>query len=107
MDLIRRLSVELTENEDTTYKNRLVQELVYYARFHFLSEENIMLKYGYPNIDKHRELHLALIDDLTYQRSSHSPDVLLDFLINWFITHTTGEDLNFGRFFSEQWNKTE
>lgn len=104
-DLIKRLSGDLLTSEDMVYKDRLLNELLYYGKFHFLSEENIMMKYGYPDIKVHKMLHLSLIDELSHQHSSDA-NVQLDFLIDWFTTHTMGADREFGQFVKEQSYKT-
>ncbi|MGZ5579549.1 MAG: bacteriohemerythrin [Methylobacter sp.] len=95
--LINRLSSELSSCTDNYYQSRLIQELTYYAKFHFISEENIMMKHHYPDIECHKELHFQLIDELN-SKSVSSPSDLLDFLIKWFITHTVQEDKKFGDF---------
>lgn len=98
MDLIKRLSIEFDENKDPYYHKRLIRELTQYALFHFVSEENLMMKYGYAELANHQELHRTLIENLTSFSQSESPDELMQFLISWFLNHTAGEDKVFGRF---------
>lgn len=102
--LIKRLSIELKESESIDHKNRPIKELVYYAKFHFLSEENLMIRYGYLDVEKHKVLHLSLINELNSRRFSNT-DVLLDFLMEWFIIHTTGEDKRFGQYVARNTSK--
>ena len=97
INLINRLGTELINCTDNYYQNRLLQELFYYAKFHFISEENIMMKYHYPYIERHKELHLELIDELN-SKNATSPVELLEFLIKWFVVHTAQEDKKFGEF---------
>jgi hemerythrin len=98
MGLINRLSTELDGCVDEIYRKRLLNELVKYASFHFVSEENLMIKFAYPDIERHRMLHLDLIDKLSWQMQSKSYEALFEFLVDWFIRHTTEEDKHIGEF---------
>ena len=54
-NLINRLAGELTRSDDLNYQNALVSELNAYARFHFISEENMMFRVGYPESVNHKK----------------------------------------------------
>lgn len=97
LQLINRVSIELNTSSDANYRARLLQEVAKYAQFHFISEENLMLKFGYPEFDQHRQLHIALMNELSW-RSQKSVDDLLEFLVGWFINHTVEKDHDFGNF---------
>ncbi|MCU7804358.1 MAG: hemerythrin family protein [Candidatus Thiodiazotropha sp. (ex Lucinoma annulata)] len=99
LDLINRLSDELGRVDNITYQSALISELNAYARFHFISEENIMGRAGYPMLDEHKRYHLELIDQLTSKearlqmdRSEIRAKDIIDFLVEWFLKHTTHED---------------
>jgi hemerythrin len=96
--LINRLRIELDGCDDATYRRRLLDELARYAAFHFISEENLMLKFGYPGYEQQRRLHLELIDQLSWRMQSPSHGDLFDFLIGWFVHHTVEEDHGIGEF---------
>ena len=98
MGLINRLSTELDHCDDESYRKRLLNELVKYASFHFVSEENLMFKFGYPDLDRHRKLHLDLIDKLSWKIQPQSYESLFEFLVDWFIRHTTEEDKHIGEY---------
>ncbi len=104
-DLINRLSIELGQNDNHQYQLDLLRELNAYARFHFISEENMMAKAGYPSLEGHRRHHLTILDKLTAKEwklhSQPSPEAIgnmVTFLIEWFLTHTTREDKRFAGF---------
>lgn len=78
-------------------KRRLLMELVKYSEFHFTSEENLMARYGYPEIEQHRLLHTDLLDNLSAMLDSS--EQLIPFVHEWFLHHTVEEDGKFGRFF--------
>lgn len=96
MSLINRLHAELATTTDAEYRRKLFDELTKYASFHFVSEENLMIKFGYPDHDLHHALHRHLIDELSWRSQSKSQGELFDFLVRWFIEHTVQEDQRFG-----------
>ena len=98
MSLINRLHGELTASADAEYRRKLFEELTKYASFHFVSEENLMLKFSYPGHGRHHELHRHLIDELSWRSQSKSEDDLFGFLVRWFVEHTVQEDQHFGEF---------
>ena len=96
--LINRLTVELAASNDPRYRQSLLNELAKYAAFHFASEENLMVKFAYPDLKRHRMLHIELIDRLSSRMNAMTYEPLLDFLVGWFIQHTTSEDRHIGEF---------
>ena len=96
MTLINRLTVELAASDDPKYRQSLLNELAKYAAFHFASEENLMVKFGYPDLKRHRMLHIDLIDKLSSRMNAITYEPLFEFLIGWFIQHTTTEDHRIG-----------
>ena len=96
MTLINRLTVELAASDDPKYRQSLLNELAKYAAFHFASEENLMTKFGYPDRERHRMLHIELIDKLSSRMNAMTYEPLFEFLIGWFIQHTTTEDHRIG-----------
>ena len=98
MDLINRMHEELLASTEPDYRAALFEELANYARFHFVSEENLMFKFGYPDIDHHRMMHRRLIDELSWRAQEKSYDAIFDFLVRWFVAHTIEEDSRIGQF---------
>lgn len=100
--LINRLRDELG-SDDPEYRARLIQELDAYAKFHFISEENLMYRVGYPGLEAHALQHFALIDALSvkqvqFGQGETSVDEIIDFLGDWFVGHTRGEDRRIAEF---------
>lgn len=96
--LINRLAHDLLTTQDERYSRGLLNELCKYATFHFASEENIMHKLGYPEMESHRLHHLQLLDKLSSYASGRDVERLLKFLTDWFIDHTVQEDRRIGDF---------
>ncbi|MEO5351016.1 MAG: hemerythrin family protein [Magnetococcus sp. YQC-3] len=97
-NLINRINQEFMEQHDYAYQVRLLQELHRYAVFHFFSEENIFLKLGFNDLESHERLHQSLLNELNSMIKNsvvqqNSPHRILQFLTDWFIEHTTQEDI--------------
>ncbi|MGE0483718.1 MAG: bacteriohemerythrin [Gammaproteobacteria bacterium] len=99
LNLINRLAGELTSARDEERRAAVLAELNAYARFHFLSEENMMQRDSYPEFARHRRLHDDLIDSLSAREheviladDAAAVDDIVRFLVDWFVHHTAGDD---------------
>lgn len=87
----------IDNSSDSDAVDNLIEELLLYTRFHFKSEENIMMQLRYPLIQDHQKIHLDLISKLsdlitTSKIKQNQLSEIIDFLVDWFIIHTTTED---------------
>ena len=94
IDLIRSCSQAIEKQEDA---NRLLEELTLYAKFHFFSEETLMIQSGYPGYESHRKEHVMLLARLSdkihsYRSNTETGESLIDFIYQWFALHTTSVD---------------
>lgn len=101
--MINRLMDELHDSGNRAYRQRLLEELSLYAAFHFTSEENLMIKFGFPGFDDHRDRHRRLLSRLNermnyYILSRETEGAVVDFLVEWFVKHTLDRDSLFGAF---------
>lgn len=76
---------------------RILNEIAKYADFHFVSEENIMAEYQYPDLKQHAYLHHVLLSEVKnkYYQFEHcniGADEVFEFLFEWFALHTSNED---------------
>lgn len=90
-------------NEPQDKLARILQEIALYAKFHFRSEENIMIDVGYPDVERHRIQHYSLIEVLNNKMlgldmGSCSYQEVEDFLLVWFVLHVTREDSKLSEF---------
>lgn len=82
----------------------LADELTEYTDYHFRDEEAFMEKIGYPALEEHKEAHRKLTDDVMNFRArilleeEVSPNVALDFLNGWIVTHIQEADTKFAAF---------
>lgn len=91
---------------------RILLALMKYAAFHFQSEENTMYSAAYPDAEAHWQLHLAVLEQLniTLQKFSAGEidcPQILDFLRNWYCTHTSKVDMQLGDFLKKQREKQD
>lgn len=100
--LINKFTAELWESRHEEYQRMLVAELNAYARFHFISEENLMYRTGYPELARHKLHHRDLLDQLSAKqvrlamdKTEQRKDEIVAYLVDWFTHHTTREDREF------------
>ncbi|MCX7170451.1 MAG: bacteriohemerythrin [Proteobacteria bacterium] len=78
-----------------------IRQLLYQ---HFLDEENLLQRLGYPDLPLHKEQHERLVSALAdFERavlSSRDPQCLVTFFEDWFVRHVLDEDKSFSSFVS-------
>ena len=55
----------IAQNLDQFIVLKLADEVIAYAEFHFLSEENLMYLTRYPDLKAHEEIHQELLKNFT------------------------------------------
>ncbi|MET0071982.1 MAG: bacteriohemerythrin [Candidatus Thiodiazotropha sp.] len=106
LDLIARLANELQSSNDHYYHKSLFIELGLYTHFHFISEENLMYRASFPGLKEHKKFHNQLIDGLNRNKllfeDGHIQAIhVVEFLEQWFLNHTVGEDRKFAEFLNK------
>jgi hemerythrin len=109
LELMGELENARVEGVETVFLQDLLTEIVMFTKFHFKSEENIMARIGYPELARHRELHFGLLDILNTKISIHGlafTDSIeaQNFLLDWFVKHTSLEDAKITAFQKAQPN---
>jgi len=101
-NLINRLARELRVTQDIQYRIDLMNELSAYAKFHFMSEENMMRKSEYPQFMHHKFQHMELIDSISrvgnqlfLTENDPNGEAVVIFLREWFLKHTKKVDREF------------
>lgn len=86
----------------------IVKGLVEYTQTHFKREEKLMMKYNYPEFEKHKEEHDNLLkevgefnEDFIAGKKSFS-FALLEFLHDWVSNHILQTDMKYKEFFKEE-----
>ncbi len=108
--LIHQLKVYIDRGFKNISAYDILTEIGSYARFHFKSEENFMIEYNYPKLKEQEDEHKKLIDEFLVESvkiEDHPRDLMnmYDFLLKWFVDHTSSKDLEIGEFIKEQREK--
>lgn len=96
--LIHKLQAVVSGGGDREEIRRSLAEIIKYAEFHFLSEENIMIECDYPGLEKHRKIHEEIMHKLREEASLFDAGVdnateMVKFLFEWLLRHTVTEDI--------------
>jgi len=107
LDLIRNVSQAAEAGEPKEWCMRLLNEVRKYADFHFFSEENIMLRVGFPDYPEHHAKHVelqAILDDRIHAYSQNQLDLeaVVVFMFDWFALHTTKMDKKIGKYINSE-----
>ncbi len=96
--VITKLQNSLTTNYVDLQMAETLKFLVSYTQHHFTEEEELMNSIGYPDYNRHQQLHLKLITDIKQilikiknKKPINAAD-LIDFLIKWVKDHIVEED---------------
>jgi len=101
LKLINRLKILHEKGDPQIAISRILRELGAYAAYHFVSEENIMYWLKYPDLSRQEDEHQKLLEAFSqkekeYRVGSESVASLLQFLMDWFVAHTSLEDRKIG-----------
>lgn len=99
VSLLNDLHEAMLTGKAQTRTGPLLRSLVIYTRDHFATEEALMERSGYAQLQKHRAQHQALIRKVEHYalRFEHGENTLnlqlLRFLRDWLTTHIQQEDM--------------
>ncbi|MEO5338618.1 MAG: hemerythrin domain-containing protein [Magnetospirillum sp. WYHS-4] len=105
--LIHKLQCLTTDNHAADDIRRTMNEIMKYAEFHFVSEENIMIECNYDKLESHVILHRNLLRDLRdaitmHEGGAENDEEIVTFLFNWLLEHTIKADLDISRHVKEK-----
>ena len=98
---------ELLENRramNISELKHVFNSLIHYANIHFHDEEQLMIKYKYPNFSEHKNEHRVFIDKLEALEvefqldNKHVSYDIIFFLYDWLIKHILVSDKDFAPF---------
>ena len=87
---------------------KILDELIKYTKTHFGDEENLMVKYSYPDSASHLAEHKAFVEkvDSVYNDFQNGNNYLsisvMNFLKDWLNKHIMEVDQKFGAFLATQ-----
>ena len=107
LDTFNILNHALTEGEPQEYLKAVLEELINCTIWHFSHEERLMLKYGYDDIEEHKEIHKELIQaawelqDKCLQLNKTITEDDIIFLERWLTGHILTDDMKLGEYLSQ------
>ena len=82
---------------------RILMEIEKYAEFHFISEENLMMRIEYPDFKQHQVLHFELLEQFNLAKYNELGfENFYGFIKDWFINHTVIEDIKIKEFITKE-----
>ncbi|MDH5601599.1 MAG: bacteriohemerythrin [Gammaproteobacteria bacterium] len=107
IDIFNILNHALADGESQEYLKAVIDELINCTSWHFSHEERLMLKYGYTDIEQHKEIHRELVqaakelqDKILMADNTISEDDLM-FLERWLTGHILTDDMKLGEYLSQ------
>lgn len=106
-DIICKIQEVDNTSKDKKRILKIIRELVLYAQYHFLSEENYMEDIHYLDLYAHKQLHYRLIELLNieinnFELGKTTITHFLEFTVNWFKNHTVNEDKKIAEFLKKK-----
>lgn len=95
---------ELIKNKsDQIDKDALIEDFIQYSEYHFKTEEKLMTKYNYPQLERHIARHDVYNMKVEEMKKKAGDDNFFNikafvFLKNWLITHILKEDQGYAKF---------
>lgn len=86
----------------------VLDELLDYTAYHFISEEKLLEMYGYPRLRQQKQEHEALTWRVLDLRSRYEagegvgPMEVLDFLTEWLKNHLIASDKDYGAYLNSK-----
>ena len=110
--LIKLLNILISTQATTTTRSETISDtllaMTRYAQAHFKTEERLMEAYGYPGLEaqkiQHRDFRKSTVDfsTATYYGIDQVPEVLLTYLVDWWVHHILEDDMAYRSFFKDK-----
>jgi len=100
-DLVNQFEIAGTTGKSDEHIVAVLETLVDYTKTHFKREEDMMEKYGYPGLPKHRHAHGRLAEQVEafchrYEDGDHTvTNDLIAFMNTWLQIHILDEDMDY------------
>ena len=108
VELINELYRLLLSNNPDAFVGEILNRLVEYAGVHFQSEEDLLQKYRYPEIEAHKKEHEAFVEKIITYHKQHKKGTLtlsvaiVNFLKDWLKNHINYSDKKYSAFLSDK-----
>jgi len=109
--LVTMINAMITNSAAKVYSETVsdvLTEMTRYAQEHFATEEQLLSENGYPLLENHRQSHKEYrrktvdLCTATTVGAEVVPQVMLNYLYNWWQEHILQEDMKYKSFFAER-----
>ncbi len=86
IELLSRLDSAVEGGDPGASIDRVIDELIFHACFHFMFEERLMAEYGYPEMKAHQRKHQELIRNMARFKEkleSFGPGRFMEWFRRW------------------------
>ena len=104
VSIINELHEAMLLGKGRKVQGGIISELVDYTRYHFQTEEDKLLRYGFPGYAEHRGQHNRFISKLAQIQKKHLDAEYMvtlelnEFLKDWLSGHILGSDREYSDF---------
>ena len=99
LELVNSFKKAIESSYSKSQLLRLLMEIEKYAEFHFISEENLMMRIEYPDFNRHQIMHFELLEQFNLAKYDElGLENFYLFIKDWFINHTILEDIKIKKF---------
>ncbi len=108
VSIVNRLYDAMKEGKGRDVLGEVFSELIEYTKFHFKSEEEVMLKYDFPGYKEHLDEHNKLTKEVMELKEKYDKGNIfitvevLSFLKEWLSHHILEVDKKYGPFLREK-----
>jgi hemerythrin len=108
IDLLNTLHNAMSKGKSKEIMHEILTELVSYTKYHFETEENLMVKYNYFDRHSHRLEHEQFIQKVQravqdYKKGSILLSIeIITFLNDWVKNHILGTDKKYSNYLNTQ-----
>jgi len=101
IDLISEFDEAVNNNMGKEVLGRTLDEVVNYIGLHFNTEEDLLLRHGYPGFDGHRLKHNKLVNQVLKFREKYNKGIpnmeseIRVFLMDWVVSHINKSDMDY------------
>ena len=108
ISIVNRLHDSIMETGGVGTLNELIVEMEEYTDLHFSTEEEMLAKAGWPELDRHKRIHFSFKQQVKHlKRDIYSGELVLrsqvmSVIKNWLLGHILKEDKEYSQFIANK-----
>lgn len=108
INMINELYNAMSKGRSKEIMEEIISKMINYADYHFTTEEDLMLKYGYGEYISHKNEHNSFIEKVKKFNEDYKSGALflsvevLTFLSTWLKNHILGTDKKYSKFLNDK-----